>query len=71
MVFGKFQVHEENKKLGAPIGTIFMDSVFTPIKNVKYSIEDFRVEQGFIYLSSECNRHRCNCLNQLIMNCID
>ena len=29
---------EENKKLGAPIGTIFMDSIFTPIKNVKYSI---------------------------------
>ena len=36
---------EENKKLGAPLGTIFMDSVFTPIKNVKYTIEDFRVEQ--------------------------
>ena len=36
---------EENKKLGAPLGTIFMDAVFTPIKNVKYSIEDFRVEQ--------------------------
>ena len=36
---------EENKKVGAPIGTIFMDSVFTPIKNVKYTIEDFRVEQ--------------------------
>ena len=27
---------EDNKRLGAPIGTIFMDSVFTPIKNVKY-----------------------------------
>ena len=40
---------EENKKLGAPIGTIFMDSVFTPIKNVKYSIEDFRVEQKTDY----------------------
>ena len=26
---------EENKKLGAPLGTIFMDAVFTPIKNVK------------------------------------
>ena len=36
---------EENKKIGAPLGTIFMDSVFTPIKNVKYTIEDFRVEQ--------------------------
>ncbi|MAR62923.1 MAG: DNA-directed RNA polymerase subunit alpha [Flavobacteriaceae bacterium] len=40
---------EENKKLGAPVGTIFMDSVFTPIKNVKYSIEDFRVEQKTDY----------------------
>jgi DNA-directed RNA polymerase subunit alpha len=36
---------EENKKSSAPIGTIFMDSIFTPIKNVKYSIENFRVEQ--------------------------
>jgi DNA-directed RNA polymerase subunit alpha len=40
---------EENKKIGAPIGTIFMDAVFTPIKNVKYSIEDFRVEQKTDY----------------------
>ena len=40
---------EENKKMGAPLGTIFMDSVFTPIKNVKYTIEDFRVEQKTDY----------------------
>mgnify|MGYP005742948579 FL=1 len=40
---------EENKKVGAPIGTIFIDSVFTPIKNVKYTIEDFRVEQKTDY----------------------
>jgi len=40
---------EENKKVGAPLGTIFMDSVFTPIKNVKYTIEDFRVEQKTDY----------------------
>ena len=40
---------EENKKLGVPLGTIFMDSVFTPIKNVKYTIEDFRVEQKTDY----------------------
>ena len=40
---------EENKKIGAPLGTIFMDSVFTPIKNVKYKIEDFRVEQKTDY----------------------
>jgi DNA-directed RNA polymerase subunit alpha len=40
---------EENKKAGAPIGTIFTDSVYTPIKNVKYAIENFRVEQKTDY----------------------
>jgi DNA-directed RNA polymerase subunit alpha len=40
---------EENKTNTAPIGTIFLDSVFTPIKNVKYSIENFRVEQKTDY----------------------
>ncbi|MGB2554261.1 MAG: DNA-directed RNA polymerase subunit alpha C-terminal domain-containing protein, partial [Flavobacteriaceae bacterium] len=29
----------------APMGSIAVDSIFTPIKNVKYSIENFRVEQ--------------------------
>ena len=40
---------EENKKSSAPIGTIFTDSIFTPIKNVKYAIENFRVEQKTDY----------------------
>jgi len=40
---------EENKKPGAPFGTIFIDSIYTPIKNVKYSIENFRVEQKTDY----------------------
>ncbi|MDP5043388.1 MAG: DNA-directed RNA polymerase subunit alpha, partial [Leeuwenhoekiella sp.] len=40
---------EENKKQNAPIGTIFTDSIYTPIKNVKYSIENFRVEQKTDY----------------------
>mgnify|MGYP001167907553 CR=1 FL=1 len=40
---------EENKNSTAPLGTIFMDSIFTPIKNVKYSIENFRVEQKTDY----------------------
>src|SRR5680860_1147753 len=40
---------EENKKPNAPLGTIFTDSVYTPIKNVKYSIENFRVEQKTDY----------------------
>ena len=36
---------DENKKPNASIGTIATDSIFTPIKNVKYSIENYRVEQ--------------------------
>ena len=40
---------EENKKATAPIGTIAIDSVYTPIKNVKYSVENFRVEQKTDY----------------------
>ena len=40
---------EENKKQNAPIGTIFTDSIYTPVKNVKYSIENFRVEQKTDY----------------------
>jgi DNA-directed RNA polymerase subunit alpha len=40
---------EENKTLNAPLGTIFVDSIHTPIKNVKYRIEDFRVEQKTDY----------------------
>jgi len=40
---------EEQKKTDVPLGTIPMDSIFTPIKNVKYSVEDFRVEQKTDY----------------------
>ena len=40
---------EENKKQNAIMGTIFTDSIFTPVKNVKYSIENFRVEQKTDY----------------------
>ena len=40
---------EENKKSNAPIGTIFTDSIYTPVKNVKYTIENFRVEQKTDY----------------------
>lgn len=40
---------EENKSLNASLGTIFMDSIHTPIKNVKYHVEDFRVEQKTDY----------------------
>ncbi len=40
---------EENKKPSATIGTIFIDSIYTPIKNVKYTIENYRVEQKTDY----------------------
>ena len=40
---------EENKKTNAEVGVIAIDSIFTPVKNVKYSIEDFRVEQKTDY----------------------
>jgi DNA-directed RNA polymerase subunit alpha len=40
---------EENSVENAPIGEIAIDSIFTPIKNVKYHVEDFRVEQKTDY----------------------
>jgi DNA-directed RNA polymerase subunit alpha len=40
---------EDNKDINAPIGTIAMDSVHSPIKNVKYSTENYRVEQKTDY----------------------
>ena len=40
---------DENKKANAPVGTIYTDSIYTPIKNVKYSIENYRVEQKTDY----------------------
>jgi DNA-directed RNA polymerase subunit alpha len=40
---------EENKSQSAQLGTIFVDSIFTPIKNVKYHVENFRVEQKTDY----------------------
>lgn len=40
---------EENTDSSAPFGTIAIDSIFTPIKNVKYEVENFRVEQKTDY----------------------
>jgi DNA-directed RNA polymerase subunit alpha len=40
---------EENKDSNAAFGTIAVDSIFTPIKNVKYTIENYRVEQKTDY----------------------
>ena len=44
-----FVISDDNKLEDAPIGTVFTDSVFTPIKNVRYFVEDFRVEQKTDY----------------------
>lgn len=40
---------EENESKDAPIGTIAMDAIYTPIKNVRYSVENTRVEQRTDY----------------------
>ncbi len=40
---------DENKKAGDPIGVIAIDSIHTPIKNVQYSVDDYRVEQKTDY----------------------
>ncbi|MEX1132286.1 MAG: DNA-directed RNA polymerase subunit alpha [Flavobacteriales bacterium] len=40
---------DENKVEGAAIGTIFVDSIYTPIKNVKYTVENTRVEEKTDY----------------------
>ena len=40
---------EENKPAEAEFGLIAVDSIFTPIKNVRYDIENYRVEQKTDY----------------------
>jgi DNA-directed RNA polymerase subunit alpha len=40
---------EENKPANAPAGLIPIDAIYTPIRNVKYNIENYRVEQKTDY----------------------
>ncbi len=40
---------EENKPLNPVIGQIAIDSIFTPVKNVKFFVENYRVEQKTDY----------------------
>ncbi len=40
---------DENKPIDGEFGIIPVDSIFTPIKNVQYKIEDYRVEQKTDY----------------------
>jgi len=39
----------ENKPMDAEFGVIAIDSIFTPVKNVKFSVENYRVEQKTDY----------------------
>ena len=40
---------EENEPAEAEFGIIAIDSIFTPVRNVKYSIENYRVEEKTDY----------------------
>ena len=40
---------DENRDVDAPIGTIPVDAIYTPIKNVNWSVENWRVEQKTDY----------------------
>jgi DNA-directed RNA polymerase subunit alpha len=40
---------EENKNPNSEIGVIPIDSIYTPIRNVKYAVENYRVEQKTDY----------------------
>lgn len=40
---------DENKVLNAPVNTIAIDSIHTPIRNVSFKVENFRVEQKTDY----------------------
>jgi DNA-directed RNA polymerase subunit alpha len=40
---------EENESVDSEFGVIAIDSIFTPIRNVKYSVENYRVEQKTDY----------------------
>ena len=50
---------EDNKKEEVALGTIAIDSIFTPIRNVQYEVENYRVEQRTDYekliLQIECD----------------
>ncbi|NQY67440.1 MAG: DNA-directed RNA polymerase subunit alpha [Flavobacteriales bacterium] len=52
LVIGKgrgYVTAEENKVVDGPVGTIAIDAIYTPVKNVQYSVENFRVEQKTDY----------------------
>ena len=61
---------EENKKSNSEFCVIAIDSIFTPVKNVKYSIENYRVEQKTDYeklifeISTDGSIHPKNALTE-------
>ena len=44
-----YSVSEQNKRADAPAGTIFVDSLFSPVTRVSYSVENTRVGQRTDY----------------------
>ena len=42
-------LQKRTRKMDAELGTIAIDSIYTPVKNVKFSIENYRVEQKTDY----------------------
>jgi len=44
-----YVIAEENKPAEPEFGLIALDAIFTPIKNVKYEVENYRVEQKTDY----------------------
>jgi DNA-directed RNA polymerase subunit alpha len=40
---------DENKPFTPEVGAVSVDAIFTPVKNVKYSVENYRVEQKTDY----------------------
>ena len=44
-----FVAADENRDMEAPIGTIPVDAIYTPIKNVNWTVENWRVEQKTDY----------------------
>lgn len=40
---------EENKNLNTDLNTVFLDSIHTPVRNVKFFVENYRVEQKTDY----------------------
>jgi DNA-directed RNA polymerase subunit alpha len=68
---------EENKKSNSKFGVIAIDSIFTPVKNVKYSVENYRVEQKTDYeklifeISTDGSIHPKNALTEAAKTLID